>query len=145
MYVKFPLVNEKNAYALVWTTTPWTLPANKALCINPELQYSKVVISANGITEAFYMAKNRAAALEDKFEGKTIESVTDIDAESMLLIVYEHPLTGAKGKILGADFVTEDTGTGIVHLAPGHGHDDYIACLAHGIEAFCPGTNRLVS
>jgi isoleucyl-tRNA synthetase len=65
-----------------------------------------------------------------------------LTGKDLLRFQYRHPLSGTVGPVLSADFVTDDTGTGIVHLAPGHGFDDYQLCKEHSIEPFCPGKSR---
>ena len=131
-YVKFAFVDEPKTYMVAWTTTPWTLPGNVALAVNPDFEYVKIKIE-----EATYiLAKDRLSVVKPAYEivgevkgnelvGKKYEPVFDY---------YQHDenISGAKapgeGKktwtIVAADFVTLDAGTGIVHIAPAFGEDD---------------------
>lgn len=131
VYVKFKLKNEKsseaNTFFLAWTTTPWTLPGNVALAINPSIKYVKIEIN----NEKFILAQSRLSVL--KTEYKTLE---EIDGKDLIGQSYEpifnyyaddKKLKNLQNgwKIYGADFVTTDAGTGIVHIAPAFGADDY--------------------
>lgn len=120
---KFRLKGTTNEYLLGWTTTPWTLPGNVAVAVNPNMNYVKV---KQGL-EVFVLAESLAPIVikED------YETLDVIKGEDLIGLSYEAPfnyVTVSNGhKVLGADFVTDTNGTGIVHIAPAHGEDDYIA------------------
>ncbi|GGA20989.1 isoleucine--tRNA ligase [Paenibacillus physcomitrellae] len=126
---KFKLKNSGD-YVLAWTTTPWTLPANSALAVNPDLEYVRAI--QNG--ETYIVAKNLA---EDVLKGD-YEVLSSLKGSELVGQSYDapfgyiHPENGLK--ILGASFVTESSGTGIVHIAPAHGEDDYKTCRDNGVE-----------
>jgi len=126
IYLKFELVDQKNTYLLVWTTTPWTLPGNEAVAVNPTFTYVKVRVD----NETYILAKER---LNDCFENKEYEVVEEMKGEKLAGLKY-HPLYRIKeaeswqGKIyevLAGNFVTLEDGTGLVHIAPSFGEDDY--------------------
>ncbi|MCX6738041.1 MAG: class I tRNA ligase family protein, partial [Candidatus Parcubacteria bacterium] len=125
IYVKFPVKNEKNTYLLVWTTTPWTLPSNVAIAVNPKIDYIKIKKDE----EFLILAKQRQAILGENFE--VVEKLRGKD----LIGLNYNPLFDkgvvsieTEGKniyqILSADFVTTEEGTGLVHIAPAFGQDD---------------------
>ncbi len=118
---------------MIWTTTPWTLPANLAIAIEPSFEYSLVEINAN----LFIVAKELIPTIS-KLTETSITELSTIKGELLLNQTYQHPFCDYKGICISANFVNLDDGTGIVHLAPGHGTDDYLACLAHNIDIYCP-------
>ncbi len=127
VYVKMQLKNRENEYFLAWTTTPWTLPGNTALAVNPELSYVKVSFES-GI---YYIGKDR---YETVFKDKAAEIVGELTGAELVGISYVPPFdyfahsdvskSDKIWKVYAADFVTADTGTGIVHIAPSFGEDD---------------------
>ncbi len=140
--VKFKL-KKKNAYALAWTTTPWTLPSNLALVVNPNLIY--VFIKDKDSKETYILAKD----LLDKFYKSKDEYkiVKEVKGEELENLEYEPLFPYFKGtenafKILSADFVTADEGTGIVHIAPAFGEDDNAICKKNKIPIVQPVDER---
>ncbi|TFE02386.1 isoleucine--tRNA ligase [Jeotgalibacillus salarius] len=127
---KFKVKNTDNEYFLGWTTTPWTLPSNVALAVNRNLTYIKVKQGE----EVYIVAKN----LADQVFKEEYEVVSTHQGSELTGLSYEPPLnylTLQKGhEVIAADFVTEDNGTGIVHLAPAHGEDDYQAIKDSGLD-----------
>jgi isoleucyl-tRNA synthetase len=123
---------------LAWTTTPWTLPSNLALAVNPEIDYA-VVAHPDG--NRYLIAEGRLAAYERELEGA--ETVRTVKGADLVGLSYE-PLfpffAEAENafKVLGAEFVTIDEGTGVVHMAPGFGEDDQNECTKAGIATVCP-------
>ncbi|KAL3469355.1 tRNA synthetases class I-domain-containing protein [Aspergillus californicus] len=150
-YVKFPLVQipshlsedpllkGKDISAVIWTTTPWTLPANAVVAIHPEVEYTIVESDTQG---QLLIAQSRLETLESVLKEDLSVIVPAILGSDLADNTTYRPLfKGPDGKpqpIIAADFVTADSGTGLVHCAPGHGMDDYEACLARGIPAFAP-------
>ncbi len=122
VYIKFPVKGRKNIYFLVWTTTPWTLPGNLALAINPDEEYIGVEVG----NELLIVSKklvdrslDQDWVLKENYKGKELIGMRYEP-------LYNFFQTGDRDyKIYGADFVTTDEGTGIVHIAPGFGEDDY--------------------
>ncbi len=145
VYVRFRLLEEDAAklgidgetYMVIWTTTPWTLPANMALAVNPDTDY--VAVSNAGGTHIL------AAGL---YEG--LKEALGIDGEIKLTIKghelkglrVRHPFIDRLSLIITAQFVTTEEGTGVVHIAPGHGEDDYKAGLEYGLQVYAPVDDR---
>lgn len=106
----------KPFYLLIWTTTPWTLPANVGVALHPDLDYSFVILG----NEVFVLATSRVSFIEN-----LSESALSVKGKVLEGIEYEHPFIKRTGKAILADYVSNTDGTGIVHIAPGHGEDDY--------------------
>ena len=143
-----------DTFCIAWTTTPWTLPSNTALGVGPKIDYSAVktynqytfekitVLLATKLVDKYFSEKNAALELEDYKAGdKTIpfEIVKEIKGAALVgqkyeqLMPYQQPEEGRAFEIIAANFVTTEDGTGIVHLAPSFGSDDYIAAKQNGI------------
>ena len=127
---KFKVTGEENKYILAWTTTPWTLPSNLALCINKAYTY----IEAKVGDEVYVLAKD----LADKVLGEEYEIVREFKGEELLGTKYEQlmPFGKVEGKafeVIHGDYVTLSDGTGIVHIAPAYGEDDSLVAKANGI------------
>lgn len=137
IYVAFKLGEEaaakigaKDARAVIWTTTPWTLPANQAISLNPSEIY---VLTA----ENLIFAKEMLGELEKEglTKGEILKEFAAAELENLHAI---NPLNGRKSLFILGDHVTMDGGTGLVHTAPGHGEDDYHVSLKYGIEVIMP-------
>lgn len=140
-------VKAGNISALIWTTTPWTLPANKAIAVKDDITYTVVeLVSGDSIAtsrEQLVVAKDRVDhVLSHLPEGTSATTVVDEIAGSDLAngkAACFNLFQGAESPILSADFVTSTSGTGLVHMAPGHGMEDYQVCQKHGVgPAFAP-------
>ncbi len=129
VYVKFPIVSgefkDKTSIA-IWTTTPWTLPANLAIAVDPKEIYVVQEFSRDGITEILLLADKLVPQFcaNTKFEpvGEPLQSFPGAKIDK---IKARHPFLDRDAMVFSADFVTMETGTGAVHIAPGHGEDDY--------------------
>jgi isoleucyl-tRNA synthetase len=129
VYVKFPIATgawKDKASIAIWTTTPWTLPANLAIAVDPKELYVVQEFSRDGTSETLLLADKRVPQFcaVTKFEptGEPLESFPGAKIDK---IKARHPFLDREAIVLTADFVTMDTGTGAVHIAPGHGEDDY--------------------
>ena len=144
VYVKFPMkddlgklshLDHSKLYFVIWTTTIWTLPGNLAIALNPNEEYA-VVKAPNG--EMYIMAE----ALTDKVMGiggfESFEIVETHPGRFFENMLAQHPFIDKTSRLLLADYVTMDSGTGCVHTAPGFGADDYQTCLRYGIEMVVP-------
>jgi isoleucyl-tRNA synthetase len=126
VYTKFKLTGE-NVYLLAWTTTPWTLPANSALAVNTKVEYVQVLVGG----ENLILAKDLAATVltDEKHQPLDYEIIRTLHGKELVGKTYE-PLFADRGenahKIWAADYVTTESGTGIVHLAPAYGEEDFI-------------------
>ena len=148
IYVKFPVGGEPNTYLLVWTTTPWTIPGNLAAAVHPDFTYAVVNVKRGANEETLILLAEKIEELK-KIAG--IEEATILETAKGSELVgmhYGHPLADlvpyqqqVKGKfvhsILTSDTVTNES-TGIVHIAPGHGPEDYEIGKKHELEAFSP-------
>ncbi|RUP52396.1 hypothetical protein BC936DRAFT_144633 [Jimgerdemannia flammicorona] len=131
-------VSASSVHALVWTTTPWTIPANKAVAVNPDMVYL-LVKSADG--SHLVVAKDRLQALREELGIETAVELTqlaEVAGSDLLGTTYAHPLTDEILPFIAGAYVTAESGTGLVHTAPGHGMEDYEACRSLGIKPFSP-------
>ena len=133
VFVKFPVVGQTDTFIVIWTTTPWTLPANLAVAYNKEFQYVKATVGA----EHFIVFRGLLPAVAEKC-GWANYTETPLPVEQLATIQYQHPFCNRTGKAFAADFVTADTGTGFVHIAPGHGQDDYRLGSANSLPIYSP-------
>ena len=127
--VKFKLKNTNdNIYILSWTTTPWTLPAHYCLCVNSNITYALVLHNS----ESYYIAKSRVDFLKGKLKVHELQIISEITGNELIGMSYEPPFNfvGFNEYYIVADnFVTDDSGTGVVHIAPAYGEDDYKVAL----------------
>ena len=133
VFVKFPVVGQANTFIVIWTTTPWTLPANLAVAYNKDFQYVKATVGA----ENFIVFRGLLPAVAEKC-GWANYTETPFPVEQLATIQYQHPFCNRTGKAFAADFVTADTGTGFVHIAPGHGLDDYNLGRYNSLPIYSP-------
>lgn len=119
----------------VWTTTPWTIPSNMAAAVNKEEDYA---ILQDNKTGEYYVVADKLAEEFLKNTELDAQKVGAVRGESLVGLKYYHPLTQKQNPIIWTDFVTMDAGVGIVHIAPGHGEDDFRAGKQWGLEVFCP-------
>jgi isoleucyl-tRNA synthetase len=128
-----PPLKGKKVFVVIWTTTPWTLPANLAIAFHPEFDYAAV--EKDG--EVYIVAEGRLEALKQTpaFDGKIIFKTTGAKLEGMSVL---HPFAGRESKAILADFVSLEDGTGVVHIAPGHGQEDYEVGLKYNLDVYSP-------
>src|SRR5438309_1903337 len=139
VYVRFPIEGRKNESFLVWTTTPWTLPANVALAINPDLEYVRVDLG----DEALIVGK---AAAEQIFDRAAIEDQKSLEARSLLGLHYSGPFdelpaagkAAASHRVIEWKDVTAAEGTGLVHIAPGCGAEDFALSKTEKLPVLVP-------
>lgn len=134
IYVKFPIAGQRNTFLLIWTTTPWTLPANLAVAFHPKLYYS--VVRADG--EAYILCNSLLEEVSAKCGWEAYEIERSLDSELLSQIQYQHPFIDRIGRLFPADFVEATTGTGFVHIAPGHGLEDYQLGRQHDLPIYSP-------
>lgn len=127
---KFPKLKDKDVFALIWTTTPWTLPANLALAFHPELNY----LFAEMDGEVYIIAEDLAQGVL----GAGFKVSDEIKGKSMEFVKFKHPFYDRESLATLADFVSLETGTGIVHIAPGHGQDDYELSKKYDLDVYAP-------
>jgi len=141
VWVKFPVVESeksakigKDVSGLIWTTTPWTLPANRALAFHPEWEYvvaetqaGKLLLAKERLNALTQETKLEVGAIDGVWKGKDLEGIQ-----------FQHPFLNLQVAAVLADYVTLDQGSGIVHTAPGHGADDFRTGEKYGLEAYAP-------
>ena len=131
--VNLPGLDGKKLYVLVWTTTPWTLPANLGVCFHPDFPYGvyqfgdEFFIMAEGLYEQMSAVTGLVSSGNRPLGKQDIEKLT-----------VRHPFIDRESKVIFGDFVTLDQGSGIVHIAPGHGLEDYIVGLEYGLDILSP-------
>lgn len=140
IYVKFPLksITDDQEYLLIWTTTPWTLPANMAVCVHPDFDYARVKVA----DEIYIMAE---ALVDSLFTDQDYKIIEVIKGSDLVGITYNHPLLDEipvqrefEHMIIPGEHVTLTEGTGCVHTAPGHGPDDFEIGKKYDLPIFCP-------
>ncbi|ABU82196.1 isoleucine--tRNA ligase [Ignicoccus hospitalis] len=165
-YFKLPLKDEEETYLVAWTTTPWTIIANEAAAVHPYETYVKIEVDANGKKEKWILAEKRLEPFAKEVGLKDYKVLEKFKGEELIGKEYVHPLleevpahkehpkphhTVIEGAVVrkkvlvnGKEieekqiFVSMDSGTGIVHMAPAHGAEDFEACRRVGIEVFRP-------
>ncbi len=137
IFVKFPLL-EKAASMVIWTTTPWTLPANLGIAVHPDFTYVVAKFSKGEVQETFVIVRELVASFTEKTGYVLTETLEEIKGRSLDQLSAQHPFLDRHSKLILANFVTTDTGTGAVHIAPGHGSDDYMAGQQNGLGVLSP-------
>ncbi len=131
---KYPFLDNQEVALVIWTTTPWTIPANLAVCLNPNFDYVALK-TAVGILIV-------AAGLKDTFVSETglkdVEVLGSIVAAELENLSCQHPLYERKSRVILGEHVTLEAGTGCVHTAPGHGQEDYEVGLRYNLEVYAP-------
>ncbi|SHF49888.1 isoleucine--tRNA ligase [Ornithinibacillus halophilus] len=139
IYVAFDVTDgkdviENGSKIIIWTTTPWTIPANLGISLHPELNY--VVVQVNG--EKFVLAEALLEEVSKELEWENVEVVKTFKGEEADRVVAKHPFYERESLVMLGDHVTTDAGTGCVHTAPGHGEDDFYISKRYGLEVLCP-------
>jgi isoleucyl-tRNA synthetase len=141
--VESPIPELVGAHAVIWTTTPWTIPVNQALAYGPEVEYvgvragERVYLLAQELLTSTLSRASKSASLSDGDGWTVIWSGKGVDLAGTLVRHPMHALGGFFAKprpMLPGDFVTTDAGTGLVHMSPDHGEDDFLLCKANGID-----------
>ena len=148
IYVKFPYTGsyegpfaaypDKPIFMLIWTTTPWTLPANLAIAINPTFTY--VAFDVGG--EIYIALKELVEEINQKAGIGGYKILGEIPADSLMKLSFKHPFIERDSVMVYGDYVASDTGTGAVHTAPGHGEEDYETGIEYGLDIYSPVNER---
>ena len=133
----FSAVDSDEISFVIWTTTPWTIPSNVAVCINPEYKYSLIKMNNKFYVIAFEMIDQCSKRWKQKFD-----VISTIEGKKLNDIDLTHPFLDRKSVVLHADHVTTETGTGCVHTAPAHGMDDYLICKKNNIDTIHSLNNK---
>jgi len=124
--------------AVIWTTTPWTLPASQAMSIHAELDYVLVQATVNEAPARLILAEGLLEAATERMGLGTYETLAKVKGSALEGLVFDHPFYDRNIPFLLGDHVTLDAGTGIVHTAPDHGMEDFLVCQQNGIETLNP-------
>lgn len=138
IFVKFDVLDGKGVLNgdesfVIWTTTPWTIPANLAICLHPQFTYALVECEKGKLI----VLEELVDALWEKFELKEKKLLKTFQGKELELITTKHPLYDRESLIIMGDHVTADAGTGCVHTAPGFGADDFYVGMKYGLSAYC--------
>lgn len=139
IYVSFEVKDGKGLLdggekMIIWTTTPWTLPANMGITLHPEIQYAVVEVAG----EKYVIAEVLLESITEELEWKNPEVVQTFKGEEADKIVAKHPFYDRDSLVMIGDHVTTEAGTGCVHTAPGHGEDDFFVSASYGLEVLNP-------
>ena len=153
IYVKFPLSGRDNEYLVIWTTTPWTLPANVAVAVHPDITYARVEAVKDGRKEILWIALDLVEAVLRKGRYQDYSVLEKRGGSDLTGFSYTSPIEDSvtlqreiAHRVVTADFVTLEN-TGMVHIAPGHGWDDYLLGCREQLPIICPvdATGRFTS
>ena len=149
IYVKFPLQDDlskelpelagKKVYVVIWTTTPWTIPANLAIALHPDFEYAAVSVGGN---EVYILARELVEACMQTFGIAEFSIVADIDPKILEKKRCTHPLYPRDSLVILGSHVTLEAGTGCVHTAPGHGREDHEVGLLYDLDVYSPVDNK---
>jgi len=144
IFVKFPITGRENEFLVIWTTTPWTLPANVAVAVNPAFTYARVAAKKDGREETLWIADELVESVLKMGRYQDYTVLEKVSGSDLVGTEYTSPLAGQvphqaeiRHRVVAADYV-ELENTGLVHIAPGHGWDDYLIGIQEGLEVFCP-------
>ncbi|WEV37804.1 isoleucine--tRNA ligase [Lactobacillus sp. ESL0677] len=144
IYVAFPvkdgkgILAEKDTYFVIWTTTPWTIPSNLGIIVNPKFDYSVVQVGA----KRYVIGTDRLEAVAKDLGWEDYKVVQHMQGTEMEYMVAKHPLYDQDSLLMNALYVTASDGTGLVHSAPGFGEDDYNVGQKYGLPVFSPMDNK---
>lgn len=142
IYVKFPIKEGKgvvpeDAFIIIWTTTPWTLPANMGISLHPDYEY--LLVQVNG--EKYVVAKGLLENVAAQLNWSSYETLKEFKGKELERAVCKHPFMERDSLVILGRHVTLEAGTGCVHTAPGHGEDDFYAGREYGLEVISPVDN----
>ncbi|MGM0471265.1 MAG: isoleucine--tRNA ligase [Bacillota bacterium] len=150
IYVKFPVqdgmtigdteLTAEDSYVVIWTTTPWTIPSNMAITLHPDFDY--VVVEAKG--DKLVVAKELLAEMMEKVGIDDYQVVEEFKGEDLEGLVTKHPFFDRQSPVILGEHVTLEQGTGCVHTAPGHGHEDYVIGQEYDLPVYAPMDNDCV-
>ncbi len=143
IYVKFPVKDGKgvipeDAFVIIWTTTPWTLPANLGICLNPDYEY--LVVEVNG--EKYILAKGLLDSVSAELGWENCQVIDEFKGKQLERAICTHPFMERDSLVILGEHVTLEAGTGCVHTAPGHGEDDFYVGKEYGLDVLSPVDDR---
>lgn len=131
-------ISVPTAELVIWTTTPWTLPANQAVSLHPELSYVVVRTQIEGITRHLLLAEALWESAVERYAGESAEVLATFPGRALEGLRLQHPFYDRQVPVILGEHVTADSGTGAVHTAPGHGQDDFIVGRLYGLPVDNP-------
>jgi isoleucyl-tRNA synthetase len=135
VFVKFPVVGRPNTFVVIWTTTPWTLPANLAIAFNSTMSYT-IVYTGDA---SYIVAVSLLSSVAEKCGWENYQIMRSLSGEELATYMCQHPFCNRTAPLLAGDaFVESTTGSGFVHIAPGHGLEDYQLGRQHNLPIFSP-------
>lgn len=139
IYVAFPVKDGKGVLShdekiIIWTTTPWTMPANLGISVHPELEYSVVAVDG----EKYVVASDLVESVATTIGWESYEIDRTLKGVELDRVTAKHPIYDRESLVMLGEHVTSDGGTGCVHTAPGHGEDDFIVGQQYGLDVLCP-------
>lgn len=143
LFARFKLRDRLNEYLLIWTTTPWTLPADVAVCVHPEYEYARVSVG----NDIYILAKSLVEKVMGELGISDYRVLDSVKGKLLEGLQYEHPLLDEVPKqreyvnhhrVICGEYVTLEEGTGCVHTAPGHGEEDFVVGARYGLPVFSP-------
>lgn len=132
---RFPALKGKDVHLVIWTTTPWTIPANLAVALHPDLEYSAVQVEDGRV---FILAEGLVDRCMDTFGIRGYQILATFQGPEIEKAEAAHPLYDRPSMVVLAPYVTLEAGSGCVHTAPGHGREDYETGLAYGLDVYSP-------
>ncbi|MDR3605109.1 MAG: isoleucine--tRNA ligase [Syntrophaceae bacterium] len=135
---RIPELKGEQVYLVIWTTTPWTIPANLAIAAHPKEQYAAVKVG----DEVYILAQRLVPINMEVFGKDQFKILAEFSGKELEGLRCAHPLYDRTSQLILADFVTLDTGTGLVHIAPGHGQEDYEVGRSYNIDVYAPVDDR---
>ncbi|MFZ0663810.1 MAG: isoleucine--tRNA ligase [Acidobacteriaceae bacterium] len=133
-----PALTGKKVYAIIWTTTPWTLPASLAIAFHPEFDYAALEQDGN----TYIVAESLAAAVRESCNLQSAKQIARFKGSALERVTFQHPFLDRSILGVNADYVTSDTGTGAVHTAPAHGADDFYTGARYNLDQTCNVDNE---
>ncbi|MDT0595834.1 isoleucine--tRNA ligase [Glaciecola petra] len=127
-----------DASVVIWTTTPWTIPANRAISLHPELQYALVDMQIEGDTHRYIIASDLMESCATRYHASSTKLIAHCTGSALETLLVEHPLLDIKVPLILGEHVTTESGTGCVHTAPAHGVDDFNVGKLYDIEVYNP-------
>ncbi|MFD1705815.1 isoleucine--tRNA ligase [Siminovitchia sediminis] len=139
IYVTFTVTDgkgviEEGTNIIIWTTTPWTIPANQAVAVHPNLNYA--VLDHEGKT--YLVAEDLVSNVKEVLDWPNAKVIKTVQGSTLEYVVAKHPFYNRDSQVILGEHVTVDSGTGCVHTAPGHGEDDFIVGQQYDLEVLCP-------
>ena len=143
LYVAFDVLDSKgkvsdDAQFIIWTTTPWTLPANLGIAVNANFEYAEVEVDGH----KYIVARDLLPKLSQELGWENVEILNTVQGTELEYLTAKHPFYDRESLVMLGDHVTLDSGTGLVHTAPGHGEDDYQVGLKYNLEVLSPVDSR---